>query len=308
VTRVLFVRTFVRPTGGNVTVRDYFEHARAHPRCRATIFFGPGSRHRESDLWDGLRDEDVAERPDWDAADVVVVNGKDWRMLPATGTFTVLHLVQHLGYAGDAELRGYLRRAAARICVSAAVRDAVAPFANGPTFLVPAGVDRALFREDGTRRAGTVLVAAAKAPQLGAEIGARLRARGIAVHVLAGLLPRAEFARLVRAADVFVGLPLAEEGFYRPALEAMACGCAVVCADASGNRAFCTHDDTCLQPAHGDAAQHAGAVARLLCDSVLRERVRRAGHARAARFELAHERAGVHAVFDTVFEGVAARA
>ncbi|HWT06459.1 MAG TPA: glycosyltransferase, partial [Xanthomonadales bacterium] len=140
------------------------------------------------------------------------------------------------------------------------------------------------------------------------KVARRMADAGVAATVLTAWVPRAEFARLLRAADVFVGLPLAAEGFYRPALEAMACGCTVVCADALGNRAFCADGETCSQPAHGDAGEHAEAVLRLLADDDLRTRLRRAGLARAAQFDLARERAGVHAVFDTVFERAAARA
>jgi hypothetical protein len=306
--RVLFVRNFRRATGGNVTVRDYFQHALAYRRCSPTILFGPDSRHRESDLWSWLSPGHVAHAPDWSGVDAVVVNGKDWRMLPPSGSFAVVHLVQHLGYARDAELRGYLGRPAARICVSAAVRDAIAPYVNGPCFLVPAGVDFTMFRHDGSRRAGSVLIAASKAPELGAQIAARLRARGAGATVLSAWVPRAEFATMLRAADVFVGLPLAEEGFYRPALEAMACGCAVVCSDALGNRGFCENGETCLQPAHGDAGEHAAAVLVLLADEELRTRIRDAGRARAASFDLVRERARVHAIFDTVFADAGPRA
>ena len=41
-------------------------------------------------------------------------------------------------------------------------------------------------------------------------------------------------------------LPRAEEGFYLPALEAMASGCLVVTLDCIGNRGFRRHDDNCL--------------------------------------------------------------
>ncbi len=307
-TRLLFVRTFVRPTGGNVTVRDYFEHALTHRGCEASIFFPAGSRHAESDLWAHVPAGRIVERPDWDAVDVVVVNGKDWRLLPEHGTFAVVHLVQHLGYASDDELRGYLGRPAARVCVSEAVRDAILPYANGPCHLIRAGVDRALFYDDGTRRTGSVLIGAAKAPALGAAIAHMLRERGIEASALVEAVPRLDFARLLRAAGVFVALPLAAEGFYRPALEAMACGCAVVCADVLGNRAFCADEVTCLQPAHDDAAAHAAAVARLLEDATLRERIRRGGTTRAARFDLTRERTQVHALFDELFASVVAGA
>ena len=50
-TRLLLVRDFRRPTGGNLKVRDYFYHAACHPRVEARIWFAPESRHFESDVW-----------------------------------------------------------------------------------------------------------------------------------------------------------------------------------------------------------------------------------------------------------------
>jgi Glycosyl transferases group 1 len=298
VTRVLFVRTFVRPTGGNVTVRDFFRHALAYPRFDARIWFAPGSRHAESDLWNDVPAARVVAAPDWDAFDLVVVNGKDWRLLPESGRFRVLHLVQHLGYPADEELRGYLAREAVRVCVSGAVAESIRPYARGPIVPIPNGIDPALFREDGTRRAGAVAVWAGKAPELGAEIARLLAGSGVAAEVIADRLPRARFAERLRAADVLVALPLAAEGFYRPALEAMACCCAVVCSDARGNREHCVDGESCVQPPHGDAAAHAAAVMRLLRDDELRERVRAGGRATASRFSLAAERERAHALFD----------
>ncbi len=304
-TRVLFVRTFVRPTGGNVTVRDLFYHALAYPRFDARIWFAPGSRHAQSDLWSDLPAGRVVADPDWDAYDLVVVNGKDWRLLPQhDAPFRVIHTVQHLGYAADAELRGYLEREAVRICISSAVEQSIRPYANGPVVLIPNGVDTALFHPDATRRAGSVVMWAGKAPELGAAVASRLAAAGVATDVIVEWLPRAEFAARLRAADVVVALPLAAEGFYRPALEAMACGAAVVCSDAAGNRGHCIDGETCVQPPHGDADAHADAVLRLLADSGLRERIRAGGLAVARRFDLAFEREQVHALFDRLLEPV----
>jgi GT2 family glycosyltransferase len=73
------------------------------------------------------------------------------------------------------------------------------------------------------------------------------------------------------------------EGFCLPALESMASGGAVVCTDAHGNRDFCVHDENCLMP---DATREdvSAALARLLGDAELRERVGRAGIEMAAQY------------------------
>jgi GT2 family glycosyltransferase len=76
-------------------------------------------------------------------------------------------------------------------------------------------------------------------------------------------------------ATVFVQTSI-HEGFALPPLEAMATGAAVVCTDAHGNRDFCVDGVNCLMP-ESDTAAVGGALARLLGDGELRERLGRAG-------------------------------
>jgi GT2 family glycosyltransferase/glycosyltransferase involved in cell wall biosynthesis len=80
---------------------------------------------------------------------------------------------------------------------------------------------------------------------------------------------------LFNEATVFI-LTSTHEGFALPPLEAMATGGAVVCTDAHGNRDFCVDGENCLMPAQNPEAV-AEALARLLGDPELRERLGRAG-------------------------------
>jgi hypothetical protein len=299
VKRLLVVRHFKRPTGGNISVRDFFRHALAHAGLETRIYFAPGSCHAGSEEWVDLPPDRVVDAPDWPSFDVVMVNGKDWRLIPDGGhRFRVIHLVQHLGYGDDPELRSYLRRPALRICLSDAVQESIAPYASGPSCVIPSGVDPALFFDDGTRQPGTVFIWGGKNPAVADGIARALESRGVRVHAAAEWLPRPVFASRLRASDVFVALPMPREGFFRPAVEAMACGCAVVCSDALGNRAHCLNMMTCLQPPHGDSDAHVDAACRLLADDRLREQLRRQGQALAKQFDLAVERRRVHRLLD----------
>jgi glycosyltransferase involved in cell wall biosynthesis len=291
--KILFVRDVRRPTGGNIKVRDYFFHALSHPDLDARIWFPPQSRHAESDIWAELPPDRVASRCDFDAYRFVCVNGKDWRLLTeASGP--IIHFVQHGGYATDPELQGYLRRPAHRLCTSAIVRDAVLPYANGPTAVVPLGIDDACFA---VRTApDTVLILGRKQPNQARALHARLAAQGVTADLLLDdWLPRAEFLRRIGEADILVTLPSAVEGFFLPPLEGMAAGCAVICSAAVGNREHCIAGETCLQPPFGDVEAHAAALLRLLADGELRAKLRRNGMERAARHRMAAERAGFHA-------------
>ncbi len=87
---------------------------------------------------------------------------------------------------------------------------------------------------------------------------------------------------LFNEATVFVQTST-HEGFALPPLEAMATGGAVVCTDAHGNRDFCVDGENCLMP-EPDTALVSAALARLLGDAELRERVGRAGIETAGKY------------------------
>ncbi len=84
-----------------------------------------------------------------------------------------------------------------------------------------------------------------------------------------------QVAELLAQATVLVQTST-HEGFCLPPLESMATGGAVVCTDAHGNRDFCRDGENCLMPApERDAVRDA--LARVLGDPQLRERLGRAG-------------------------------
>jgi hypothetical protein len=206
-----------------------------------------------------------------------------------------VNLIQHVRHGDPSDDRfGFLDRKAFRICVSPEVREAIAQRANGPSTVIGNGVPLNLFKNGEDKAPRSVVVCALKNPRLGLRLQAALRAEGLDVALVAQSVPRAEFAARLRRSEVFVGLPNRTEGFYLPALEAMAAGCAVVCADAVGNRGFCIHDRTCLMPPFDDLAGHVAMVLRLAGDDPLRMRLRLEASAVAGSHSMEAERNGFY--------------
>jgi glycosyltransferase involved in cell wall biosynthesis len=91
---------------------------------------------------------------------------------------------------------------------------------------------------------------------------------------------RDDMPAVYSALDVFV-LPSHREGFSRSAMEAAACGCALVLSDIRGCREIGTDDQHLLLVPPRDPAALTAAVARLLDDPDLRARLAAAAESRA---------------------------
>ena len=96
-----------------------------------------------------------------------------------------------------------------------------------------------------------------------------------------GFVPREELALLYNAAELFV-YPSLYEGFGFPPLEAMACGTPVVVSNTSSLPEVVGDAGVSVDPYDADAL--ASAILKVLSDASLRDRLRHAGLANAARF------------------------
>ena len=290
---MLFHRDFAGYTGGHGKVWDYFRHALALG-WDARVYLTPGAVRDASNPWMAMP-ERIVSRWQPDDCDLLFLAGMDWAALEdiEAPPRPVVNLLQHVRHASPAlPLRGFLRAPAQRICVSQPVADAVLATGevNGPLTVIPAALD---LPHQAMQRAiaedGPVLVAGLKAPALAHALAEELRARGVNVAVLDQWLPRAEYLGRVARAAVAVTLPHPTEGFYLPALEAMALGVPVVLGDCIGSRAYTRDGDNCLLAAL-EAGALADAAARAL-QPALAARLREHGLATAQRFDQASERA-----------------
>lgn len=290
--RMLFHRDFAGYTGGHGKVWDYFRHALALG-WDARVYLTPASLRDASNPWLAMPERIEA---DWQPAecDVLFLAGMDWHALsdPERPPCPVVNLLQHVRHAWpELPLRGFLRAPAQRICVSHAVAAAVQATGevNGAVTVIPAALDLPGRQPPGPHVAqGPVAIAGLKAPELARALAGILRGRGMEVDLLDGWLPRMAYLDRVAGAAVLVALPHPAEGFYLPALEAMAMGVPVVLADCIGSREYTRDGENCVLAALAPEAL-ADAVQQAMLPAHA-ERLRQGGLATALRFDQESER------------------
>jgi len=259
---VLFHRDFQRFTGGHLKVWNYFNHVLASKSFEPRIAFTPESKWDETNPWQTAKDYVTDCNPE--TADILFLAGKDWNAIPpnALRDFSkpIINLIQHPRHADPTDkLFGFLSNRAIRICVSEQVADAIEKTGqvNGPIFVIPNGIEVPDLRKrtGEQERPIELLMCGLKAPELARNIEQRLRQdENVAVTPLIDWMSRSEYLDRLTQARIAVTLPRPSEGFYLPALEAMACGAIVVCPDCIGNRDFCNDEVNCFRPAYDTAA------------------------------------------------------
>jgi glycosyltransferase involved in cell wall biosynthesis len=137
-------------------------------------------------------------------------------------------------------------------------------------------------------------------PGLG-MLDAQIRAAGLDGRIVrTGYVSRAQIAALYRQAVAFV-MPSLHEGFGLPILEAMACGCPVVC---SGEGALGeVSGDAAMHSSVGDAKCLASSIRQLLLQPSERARLREIGLQRAQRFTWKRAAEATIAVYREVLAG-----
>jgi hypothetical protein len=301
----LLLRSNLEPSGGQSVLRQWFDHINAHPHWRAQLFVTPEAPWPPLSPWADRRDSAarLAQLPS--APDLVLLEGlTDWPLLPPAWLQAPLpprvHLIQHLRHADPSDDRfAFLGLPAIRVAVSEPVRAALMASGRcgGPVLTIPPGLSLPAPATDCDLQA-PVLVLGLKDPDLAQAVGDRLAAAAVPHRLLLGPLPRPSFLEAIAAAGQVVALPMPEgEGFFLPALEAMALGRPLLLPDAGGTRAFCRDGENCVQPA-AEAGALVAAVLALRHDPDRARQLITAGLATAAGFSPAAERAAVQQLLD----------
>lgn len=298
--RLLFSRHFLNYTGGHGKVLDYLGHADAHPAWVAHVGVHPGSVREGNPFLAHPRSQ--IGRLAAQADDALLLAGADWEWAsPESDQRVVFNLIQGIRHGDpDGPLHAHLSRKAIRICVSHAVSEAIRAtrLVRGPVHVVPPGLSLPVgLAVPRTGKRG-VFIHAHKQPELGRALADALRGSGWPVDLEPGLVDRASFLARMARAEVAIPLPLAEEGFFLPGLEAMALGTLLIGVDAGGNRDYLLDGENALV-----TRPDVDAIVRTLNElpSVERRKAMvRAGLDTAARFSLERERRAFHHLLDDV--------
>ena len=265
----IFHRHYVRYSGGHQKVLDYFAHMVEHPGWEPRVFLAGERPLEHSNPWRIWQSRVLA---DYQPAghQLAYLAGVDWQAylaLDRPADQPVINLIQHVRHADPASnVYPFLTERAIRVCVSVEVEEAILATGrvNGPTLTIANGVDvdsLVSHRRDGYLH--DVYILGVKSRELAQQLAARLEAAGVSLLLHDAFVERADVLAAMASAKVSVLLPNPTEGFYLPALEAMALSDAVVVPDCVGNRSFCLDGENCLMPGR-TPAELAGATLEAL--------------------------------------------
>jgi len=299
---LLFHREFLGYTGGHGKVFDYFRHTASHGGWIPRVFFSAGVDHPENPWLMDAEPSETCWAPEF--ANALFFAGTDWRQWPSDrADRPVINLLQHVRH-GDpsSDVHPFLERRAVRICVSQSVADAVMDSGRvrGPVRVIDAALDLPVVAHGQRQRGSAIVVAALKQPSLGRELASSLRAQGHEVLLLDAPLPRTRYLEAIAASRVAICLPNKTEGFYLPALEAMALGCAVIVPDCVGNRAYVEPGINALSA--GWNLESIVAAVECLNDEALKASLVQRGSVTAQRFTQVRERDAFHRLLNELPE------
>lgn len=258
---ILFYRDFLGLTGGHLKVWDYFNHVSYSREYTPYIYFSKKTVWDASNPWLEMNQKLRLFQP-LSNPDLIFMEGTDWEILDkkykSNSPVPIINLIQHIRHAfPDNPRYPFLRHKAIRICVSEEVKTYLEKSGqvNGPLLAIPCSIDLEKLPPalPYSQKQDEILIAALKEPELGEQLKPKLEALGKPVNLLSHRLLRNDYLELVNRAKLTIFLPNHREGegFYLPALEAMALGSLVICPDCIGNRSFCLPGNNCFRPDYG---------------------------------------------------------
>jgi len=310
--RVVFHRSWTLPvggtSGGQLKVRDAFEHFKTSDRFAPYVYFGEETIWFDNpgNYWLPYKDQALKE---WNIlpSDVLFFAGKDWKILPhetaASPPVPILNIAQPR-HTRPHDVRHYaLKYPAIRIAKSSLGKKILEDFGvNGPVHLIPDAIDFSLLPKPNTNPDLDLLIVGLKNKVLAKKLYRRLARKNfwrskkwkIEVQLPPKLPTRQDYLDLASRAKSIVFIPLppekGSEGFYLPALEAMVMEKFVVCPPAVGNVDFCLSDKTCLKPDYNLEALVAASLQALKMSDEEKDPFIKAGREIANNHDIKEER------------------
>lgn len=304
----------LRPAGGVVKTFDLVTHALAlgmHARVYAVDRMRPDLPLFRTERFVGLPEDDrvtFLDRPDF------VFRGDDLGLLslpsqyglltralrPGQSPERIVHYIQNVRHANPAWLEGHgvrvLQRPFARISTNDVVAASIAQLQH-PTSLntvIPLGHPHGFFAPPAPRGGLHTPLRVAYTTwksHAGDEVARRMADDPVEFRSIRTKVGWGELRELYAWADVFLGFPDPEEGFYMPAFEAMEAQAVVVVPDVGGNMAFCRFEHNCIGVGYEDVDGYVAAIRRVAAmDRGTVDTLRRNAADSLARFDLDAER------------------
>jgi len=310
--RVLFFRSWTQfdggTSGGHLKVRDAFEHFKSSDKFAPFVYFPPETvwHNNPGNYWIPYKPGALNE---WkiQPTDVLFFAGHDWKILPpetaASPPVPVINIAQPRHTRPEDPRYRFLQYPAIRIAKSSLGKKILEDFGvNGPVYLIPDAIDFSKLPPANEHPDIDLLIVGLKNPDLALALQKKLERKNfwrmkrwrISVQVPPKLPTRGDFLALVNRAKIALFLPLdaerGAEGFYLPALEAMAMNKFVVCPYAVGNTDFCIPDVTCLQPEYNLESLYHAALKALRMNAGERDQIIKAARAIANNHDIRQEK------------------
>lgn len=322
---IVFLTPTYRAAGGVIKIMDYALHARSHDfeveiRCPSAfqrelplfrtgqagrLLDDPGVRFQQG-MGFGLGRNDYSFFS-WPKHYHLAAS----RITPSHHPLQTISIVQGTRWANPLWLDGYATRILGqpmgRILVTPQIAEVVAPYLDPtfPTRTILEGHDWPFFsmaRTGGLPDRPNIAYLTWKS-EVGIEVERRLEPS--ARFEFRSIRTTADWDALrdlYQWADIFLGFPGEEEGFYLPGLEAMAAGAVVIMPDVGGNRAYAHFGTNCLQVDHDDPSSYIDAIEGLVADQGAAERLRAAAYQQLPAHDLERERTEFGSYLNTLDE------
>ena len=268
--QVFFYRRLINPragsNGGNLKLRDCFNHVTKSKQWKPVIHFDPDTVWDDNpgNHWRDLRSESVAgvhPAP----GDLLFFSGHDWQCLTPKQQrqppVPIINIVQPRHTRASDKRRPFLRFPAIRIAKSEHGANILRQHGvNGPLFVIPDAIDLSLLPPVPQEKDIDILILGTKQPEFAKAVFQELKEwsaqqypeLNIQIQLPPMLPTRLDFLKLLARAKIVGCVPLeagrGSEGFYLPALEAMALETLVVCPHAVGNLGHCIDGENCIVP------------------------------------------------------------